>query len=261
MQNSEVGKINKVLWEETAEIHRKLKMEELVEKFKRPGFSLLDKFETAFLHDKIHVAGKDVIQLCCNNARELLSIKNLGANRCVGVDITEGFIQQGRELAQVANREIELFTMDVYDIPDSWYNSFDVVYVTVGVISWLQDLNKFMALISKLLRTDGFLLLYEMHPILELFEPSNDQPLLSQFSYFRNEPYFEEEGYDYYDNTQITESISINFQHTLEEIMMDCITNGLIIREFREYSHDITYAFKTYEKYGFPMNFILLAQK
>lgn len=261
MQNSEVSKINKVSWEKTAEVHRKLKMDELLSKFKSPGYSLLDTYETTFLLDKIHVEGKDVIQLCCNNARELLSIKNLGANRCVGVDITEGFIQQGKELAEAANQSMELHSMDVYDIPDSWNNSFDVVYITVGAICWLQDLNKFMALISKLLRTDGFLLLYEMHPILEMFEPSSDQPIIPQFSYFRTEPYIEEEGFDYYDPTQKIDSTSINFQHTLEEIMMDCISNGLIIREFREYPHDISNVFKKYEAYRFPMSYIVLAQK
>jgi len=178
MQNSEVSKANKDSWEKKSVLHRKLKMDGLVKKFKTPGYSLLDTYETAFLMDKIHVAGKDVIQLCCNNARELLSIKNLGANRCVGVDISEGFIQQGKELAEVANQPMELYSMDVYDIPDSWQNSFDVIYITVGAICWLQDLNKFMALISKLLRKDSFLLLYEAHPILDVFEPSSDQPFI-----------------------------------------------------------------------------------
>ena len=261
MKNKEVSKINKVSWEKTADLHRKLKMDGLLEKFKEPGYSLLDTYETSFLTDKINVSGKDVIQLCCNNARELLSIKNLGANRCVGVDITEGFIQQGRELAQVANQGMDLFSMDVYDIPDSWNNSFDVVYITVGAICWLQDLNKFITLISRLLRRNGFLLMYEMHPILEMFEPSSDQPIVPQYSYFRTDPIIEEEGYDYYDNTQKIESTSINFQHTLEEIMMDCITNGLNIREFREYPHDISNVFKQYESHGFPMSYILLAQK
>ena len=177
------------------------------------------------------------------------------------MDITEGFIQQGKELAQVANKEIELFSMDVYDLPDSWNNSFDVVYITVGAICWLQDLNKFITLISRLLRSDGFLLIYEMHPILEMFEPSRDHPIVPKYSYFKTEPYIEEEGYDYYDKTVKIESKSISFQHTLEEIFMDCITNGLNIREFREYPHDISNVFKFYESYGFPMSYILLAQK
>ena len=198
MQNSEISKINKVWWEKKVDLHRKLKMDELLKNFKKPAYSLLDTYETYFLQEKIHVTGKDVIQLCCNNARELLSIKNLGAKRCVGVDMTEGFIQQGRELAKVANQEIELFSMDVYDIPDSWNDSFDVVYITVGAIIWLQDLNKFFTLIHKLLRNNGYLLLYDMHPILNMFEPMSDEPLVPKYPYLKTEPFIDEEGYDYY---------------------------------------------------------------
>ena len=38
---------------------------------------------------KIHFAGKDIAQFCCNNGRELLSLVKNGANSGVGFDIAE----------------------------------------------------------------------------------------------------------------------------------------------------------------------------
>lgn len=262
MHTSEISKTNKASWEKTAEIHRKLRMEELLTNFNEPGYSLLDKYETSFLVDKIQVKGKDVIQLCCNNARELLSIKNLGARRCVGIDITEGFIQQGKELASVAKKDLELYSMDVFNTPESFHNSFDVCYITVGAIIWLADLNAFCKLISKLLRPDGYLLLYDMHPILNMFDSSKDNPVIPKYSYFKTDAFIEEEGYDYFDKTAKIESKTYTFQHTLEDIFMSCLSNGLEIKEFREYKHDTTpNSFELYAKHGYPISLMLLAQK
>ena len=261
MSNSDIGKINKEMWEKTATIHRKAKMNDLLNKFKEPGYSLLDDYEADFLLNKINVKNKDVIQLCCNNARELLSIKNLGAKRCVGIDITEGFIQQGKELASVANQELELYSLDVFEIPNSFYNNFDVVYISIGAITWIKDLNLFIKIVNNLLRIDGFLLLYDFHPILNMFEPSKEDPIIPKYSYFKEDPFIEEEGFDYYDKTVKIESKAISFTHTLESIFMECINNSLSIKEFREYSHDISNVFMIYEDYGYPMSYILLAQK
>jgi SAM-dependent methyltransferase len=262
MNFSEINQTNKEAWEKTAVVHRKIKMEELLKKFmNEPGFSLLDKIESKILIKKVQIRNKDVIQLCCNNARELLSIKNLGAKRCVGIDITEGFINQGRELALAAKQELELHSMDVYNIPESFHNSFDVVYITIGAICWISDLNKFMKIISKLLRKNGLMFMYEMHPILQMFETQKENPIVPKYSYFKNDPFIEEEGYDYYDKEAKIESRTYSFQHTLEEIFMTSIKNKLQIQEYKEYPHDISNVFMMYEQYCFPMCFTLLSKK
>lgn len=261
MDKSEITKANKIAWEKTTSVHRKATMDKLLNNFKKPGYSLLDQFETSFLLDKIHVVGKDVIQLCCNNARELLSIKNLGARRCVGIDITEGFIEQGKELAGIAQQDLELYSMDVFAIPESLYNSFGLVYITIGALVWLPDLREFFSIISNLLHPGGFLLLYDLHPILGMFEPDSSNPAVPVNSYFNLGPYVEEEWTDYYDETTKFKVKSYNFQHTLEEIINSCLSHNIQIREFREYNHDISIIFKMYEKYNFPMSYILLGQK
>ena len=52
----------------------------------------------------IGVAGKRVIQLCCNDGRELLSVRHLGAAYCVGVDQSRPFKSMRVNLLTFAER-------------------------------------------------------------------------------------------------------------------------------------------------------------
>jgi hypothetical protein len=54
--------------------------------------------------------------------------------------------------------------------------------VTIGVLGWLPDLDGFFGVVSRLLRRDGQLFLYDMHPILNMFEV--DKGLVVEASYF-----------------------------------------------------------------------------
>src|ERR1700751_4349683 len=80
---------NREAWDEAAPIHARRTFDQLLTDFRRPGHSCLDALETRTLRD-IGLARKSVVQICCNNGRELLSAKNLGAGRCVGFDISDG---------------------------------------------------------------------------------------------------------------------------------------------------------------------------
>ncbi len=92
MDRKNITSANREAWEEAAPLHRAQNMERLISAFREPGYSCLDAVETARLR-ALGVAGKDVAQLCCNNGQELLSVKNLGAARCVGFEqqLRDGF--------------------------------------------------------------------------------------------------------------------------------------------------------------------------
>ena len=112
LKRKDITSANREAWEEAAPLHRAQNMERQLAAFREPGYSCLDEIETARLR-ALPVAGKDVAQLCCNNGRELLSVKNLGAGRCVGFDGAEGFLGQARELAARARRlDRKLFDRD-----------------------------------------------------------------------------------------------------------------------------------------------------
>ena len=161
---------NREAWEEAAALHRGQNMESLLAGFRRPGYSCLDEIETERLQ-ALGVTGKDVAQLCCNNGRELLSAKNMGAGACVGFDAAKDFIEQARELAAVGGIDCSFLCTDIYAVPAAYDAGFDLVTVTIGVLGWMPDLDGFLAVVARLLRPGGALFIYEQHPILDMVEP------------------------------------------------------------------------------------------
>jgi ubiquinone/menaquinone biosynthesis C-methylase UbiE len=205
-----------------------------------------------------------VAHLCCNNGRELLSIKNMGARRCVGFDISDNFIDQARYLAESSNVACEFVRADVYDIPALYDNDFDLVYISVGTLGWMPDIRGFFQVAARLLKPEGWLLIYEMHPILDMFEgdDTNDPPLLQQ-SYFRMQPFVEDTGLDYYGMTAYQSSPSYWFHHKMSDIFDGCLSNQLALRSFQEYDHDISNLFARFEKHQvrLPLSYTLVAQR
>ena len=132
---------NRIAWNEAAPKHAEHNNTELYEAFKSPGHvTLTGDILDALL--QVGVEGKSIIQLCCNNGCETLSLRNLGAARCVGVDAADEFLAHGREMIKIAGAEdeVELICCDVYDLPAEFTASFDIVLTTIGVLGWMPDL-------------------------------------------------------------------------------------------------------------------------
>jgi ubiquinone/menaquinone biosynthesis C-methylase UbiE len=253
---------NRAAWNETAPRHAAAGFERLLKGFQQPGFSVLDTVETGHLQE-LGITGKDIVQLSCNNGRELLSIKNMGAGRCVGFDISDGFIEQAHRLVAASGIECEFVRANVYEIPSDYNSSFDLAYITVGALGWLPNIRAFFDIVARLLRPRGRLLIYEMHPILDMFEQGTPRPLDLVHSYFRTEPYIEDDGLDYIGNTTYKGPVSYWFHHKMSDIIQACIDSGLAIRRFVEYEHDISnaFAYLANEPIRPPLTYVLSAEK
>ncbi len=79
---------NRIYWNEVASVHQDNYVNELLQRISDPDFTTFDPIEQK-LFKKISLSGKAVAQICCNNARELISVKKAGAGRCVGFDISD----------------------------------------------------------------------------------------------------------------------------------------------------------------------------
>src|SRR5688572_25996949 len=69
------------------------------------------------LLEQVGVDGKDVVQLGCNNGRESLSLFALGARSVTGVDQSEAFLDQARELASRSPHAPEFIEADIHHLP------------------------------------------------------------------------------------------------------------------------------------------------
>lgn len=258
---------NREAWNQVTPIHQQNNKINLQEAVQADEYSDLDPIETAVLKS-VGVQQKRIAQLCCNNGRELISLLKLGAESGVGFDISDEAIKEAQLLATLSKTNCQFVRTNVVEIDPAYFNQFDLVFVTIGALCWFEDLKRFFAVAAQLLRPDGHLLIYELHPISILFalpgeaDYEAEHELKIAYTYFRSEPFVIQSGLDYVGNTQYEAQTSYTFAHTLADIFAGILQNHLTIREFQEYPHDISLDFRHLEKYQkLPLCFTLVAQK
>ena len=258
--SAEYAEANRAMWNKAADVHARASLPDLLAAVSKPDFTTFDFVEER-VFAQIGLTGKDVAQLGCNNGRELISCKKAGAGRCAGFDIADKFIAQGQALARAGGVEVEFVRSSVYDIFESYDESFDIVYVTIGALGWLPDLGAYFAVVRRLLRPGGYFFLYEMHPVLDMFDAPTG--LEVKHSYFRTTPYVEEAAPDYLDKSTVVEAMSYWFHHKLSDVIGGCLGAGLGLRLFEEYDHDESGVYAAFEHFEHkpPLSYAVLAQK
>lgn len=262
MTTKAITEANRRAWNAVAPIHRKATVDALRARFAVPGASSLDDVATERLL-RLGVRGKRVAHLCCNNGQELLSLMNLGAASGVGFDISEVVIEEARELAATSSIDCAFVAGDVYEIPEGHTGAFDLVFISVGALGWMPDLAGFFAVAGRLLGSGGALFVYEMHPILDMYDPQAEPPLVPRDSYFRQDPFVETVGLDYVSKTQFDGPPQYWFHHTMASILSSVLAAGVDITSFDEFPHDVSdlYAALANASSQLPMSYILTGRK
>ncbi|UEL25571.1 class I SAM-dependent methyltransferase [Pseudomonas fluorescens] len=228
---------NKDAWDASATLHKDSpQWSALLASIARADFSCLDPTITALLQE-VGVAGRDVVQLCCNNGRESLSLFALGARSVVGVDQSRAFLQQARELADVSPHNPAFIEADIHHLPEGLQGRFDVALVTIGVLGWMPDVALFMRHAASTLKPGGTLVIYETHPFLEVFDPRAANPLLPDSSYFQRDPFVLQESIVYEGLDEVPGPTSYWYVHTLGSIVSGLVSAQLQIDHLREYPH------------------------
>ncbi len=266
MQPGDYIEANRKMWNETAGVHAQFNLSRLQERVKSPDFSTFDEVEKRIFAN-IDLRDKAVIQLGCNNGRELISVKKAGAGRCVGIDISDNFIAQARQLASSGQVDMDFIRSSVYDLAHDFDGQFDLVYISIGFLGWLPDLNALFGIASRLLKDDGQIFIYEMHPILNMFNA--EKGLVIDTSYFAREsggqvePFVEEASPDYLDPSQLVNAVSYWFPHKLSDVITACLEHHLSLTHFQEYAHDISEVYAQFEHFEkkLPLCYSLVARK
>lgn len=125
----------------------------------------------------------------------------------------------------------------------------------------MPDLAGFFQFCARLLRPGGDLLVYEMHPILDMIEDMPNLPPKLENSYFRTEPLTDDSGLDYYEGAQVESSTNYWFHHKLSDIIQYCLASGLQLTGFEEYAHDVSAVFAYLEGFDarLPLSYVLAA--
>jgi len=255
---------NRAAWNTSAPLHQQgAAWQELTTGFATPGYSTLDTPLTdALRHAGIQDAS--IVQIGCNNGREILSTFALGASNGLGIDQSEAFLQQAETLRGIAGYPCDFLESDIYALPADTPREFDIALITIGVLNWMPDLPEFFRAVASLLRPGGRLIIYETHPILEVFEPASPTPFTPAHSYFRTTPFVETQTITYDGSQNDNAPPSHWFIHTLGAILNAAIGAGLQIEVLDEFPHSIREV--DYDQYEdqpaqLPLCYMLHAQK
>ena len=253
---------NKAAWDASAPLHGQGSgWEELLRTAGQPGFSVLDDCLTATL-TALGVAGRSAVQIGCNNARELLSLASLGACPALGIDQSAAFLAQAARLAAATGLNPRLVEADVYDLPED-LGHYDLVLITIGVLNWMPDLERFFHIVRDLMNPDALLVIYETHPILEMFDPHGATPLVPELSYFDKAPVKIEDLITYDGSKGGEGETGYWFVHTLGEIVTGCAQNGMQLQRLEEHPHhnrEVDYDIYESQSAQLPLSYTLVAQ-
>ena len=179
------------------------------------------------------VAGLDVLHLQCHIGFDSISLARRGA-RVTGADFSPASLAKARALAERAGVEVEFVEADATALPDELHGRFDVVYSTMGVICWIEDLGAWMRSVHVALRPGGRLVLVEIHPLYNMV--GGREPFALDFPYAFDGPRRFDEPGSYADaSAEVDATATVEYAHSLGEIVTAAVGAGLRVDRLEEH--------------------------
>lgn len=203
--------------------------------YNMPGFlkgeTSLKKIELDLLPN---LENKKVLHPQCHFGQDTLSLERMGAI-CTGVDFSDVAIKEANSLRDKLSLQSRFVCCNVLEMDQHVQDTFDYVFCSYGVVTWLPDLNIWAQQIAKRLKPGGQFYFVEFHPLLYMFDWETD---IMHFPYFNNQkPEVEIEKGTYADKDADIELKEYFWMHPISEILNALITNGLTIEAFDEYDY------------------------
>jgi SAM-dependent methyltransferase len=222
---------NKALWNELTAIHARGETYRMTA-FK-DGTKPLDPLVRAEVGD---VAGKSLLHLQCHFGMDTLMWARLGAH-VTGIDFADAAIALARQLSDEIGVPATFIETNLYDLPHVLQGTFDIVYTSWGVLSWLPDLTAWGQIIARYLAPGGFFYIAEGHPFLLVCDDGKDAATLRvTYPYFHQaQPLCFPPGHDYADRTQRLTHPEYAWNHSVGDILDALIAAGLEIAFFHEH--------------------------
>ena len=185
-----------------------------------------------FEQDEIgSVEGLRVCHLQCHIGDNSFSLIQLGAAEVVGVDFSARSVEIATMRAQrlgLGDR-VRFVQATIDEAADSLGATFDAVYTSWGVLSWLPDINQWAATVHGLLRPAGWLYLAETHPYAASVRWQG-------YPYGGTTAVFDDANGDYTDaDAQFENAGAWEWNHGIGEIITALIGAGMAIEWLHEH--------------------------
>jgi SAM-dependent methyltransferase len=214
----------------------------------------------------IVTADSTVLHLQCHIGTDTLSLKHFGARKVVGLDFSAPALAAAQQLARdagVPDEDARWVESDVYDAAAALGGEqFDVVYVSVGSLCWLPDIDLWAAVVGACLKPGGHFYIRDMHPMASTLASDEACPgymerprdahgareLLMVYPYFqtRHPTTFESET-SYADNARLGDPgahVTHEWNHPLGAVITALIVRGGLQLEFCHEHRDIDWQFQ-----------------
>lgn len=177
--------------------------------------------------------GLDLCHLQCHIGTDTVSLARAGAN-VTGIDFSGPALGVAAGLAARAGVQARWIETDVLDARAAVDGDFDVVYTSIGTITWLEDLNRWAEQIHGLLRPGGIFYIRDGHPALyALDEEAPD--LTTRYPYFGDgRAQLWDDPSTYIGDGTVEHSRTYEWPHPLSEIIGALLTNGMRLLHFDE---------------------------
>lgn len=172
------------------------------------------------------IAGLDVCHLQCHIGTDTVSLARAGA-RVTGVDFSAPALESAARLAERVGADVRWVETDVLDARAAVTGDFDLVYTSIGTITWLSDLARWGEQVAALLRPGGTFFIRDGHPALyALDEEASDLRL--RYAYFgdgRAQTWDDDSTYA--GDGKVSHTRTYEWPHPLSEIVMALLGAGL----------------------------------
>lgn len=183
------------------------------------------------------VDGLTGCHLQCGLGLDTISISRLGA-RMTGLDFSVASINEATRLAKKCGANCSFYSQDI--LSPNWANSrqYDFVYTSHGVLRWLSSLTAWGNNIYKILKPNGRLFIFEIHPLVYRL----NQVLPNSGVSIDGDYFDQSEKRKFIEQTHAISKLNKNegavchFDWKLSDIMNAVISSGLCIEEYQEYN-------------------------
>lgn len=258
--------MNKLAWEEAFDHKADSYQENTIKTLKKDPETF---FSTSLkqLLVKHANSNKRLAQYCCNNGRETMASLIFGYHNSTGFDLASNMIASANNLAKELSLNATFIESDILKLSKEFDNQFDVGLITVGALTWFKNLDKLFASIGKTLNKGAYLLIEDMHPVVNMIaakgekQYNSDHPSLLVYDYFSKEPWVEVDGMGYMTENTYKSKAFTSHVHPLEDIINGLIKAGFELQMLKENNIDQSNLFSEINNKNVPLTFIIEARK
>jgi len=240
MKTSDYININKSTWNDKVDVHIDSEFYDM--KGFLQGKLTFNAIELELLGN---VKGKKVLHLQCHFGQDTMTFSRIGAI-ATGIDFSEKAIERAREINQNLGLDANFICCDIYDLPNHLNEKFDIVFTSYGTIGWFPDLDKWAAVISRLLKPGGKFVMADFHPVVWMFDNDFREVF---YNYFNTEAIIEVESGTYAEKEAPITTQSITWNHPVSELLNALISNGLELNCYNEFDYSPYNCFNQTEEF------------